>query len=86
MFTSPLIIFSTHWCPDCFRVKSFLKERGVPFQEINIEDDPDGEDVVIRVNNGKRKVPTLKIGERYLACSPFRAQKLVEELGIPLNA
>lgn len=85
MPTAPLILYSTHWCPDCFRVKSFLKQRGVPFQEINIEDDPDGEDVVIRANNGKRKVPTLKIGGRYLACSPFRAQKLAEELGIPLN-
>jgi len=82
---SPLIIYSTHWCPDCFRVKSFLKERGVSFQEIDIEDDPDSEDLVIRVNGGKRRVPTLKIGDRYFACSPFRAQKLADELGIALN-
>ena len=81
----PVVIYGTHWCPDCFRAKSFLKERGVPFEEINIENDPQGEDLVIRVNEGKRKVPTLKFGERYFACSPFRAQKLADELGIPLN-
>ncbi|HVM75457.1 MAG TPA: glutaredoxin family protein [Candidatus Saccharimonadales bacterium] len=81
----PVVIYGTPWCPDCFRVKRFLKERGVRFEEIDIENDPDGEDLVIRVNEGKRKVPTLKIGERYLACSPFRAEKLADELGIPLN-
>jgi len=66
-------------------VKSFLRERGVAFEEIDIERDPDGEDLVIRVNDGKRRVPTLRLGERYVACSPFRAQKLADELGIPLN-
>ena len=81
----PLTIYSTHWCPDCFRVKNFLKERGVAFHEIDIEDDPDSEDLVIRVNDGRRTVPTLKVGDRYFACSPFRAQKLADELGIPLN-
>ena len=82
---TPVIIYSTRWCADCFRVKTFLRERGVPFEEIDIESDPDAEDVVLRVNEGRRKVPTLKLGERYFACSPFRAQKLAEELGIPLN-
>jgi len=66
-------------------VKTFLRERGVSFEEIDIEDDPDSEDLVIRVNDGKRRVPTLKVGDRYFACSPFRAQKLADELGIPLN-
>ena len=82
---APLIVYGTHWCADCFRVKTFLKERGVTFEEVDIEDDPASEDLVIRVNDGKRRVPTLKVGERYFACSPFRAQKLADELGLPLN-
>ena len=81
----PIIIYGTLWCPDCVRVKTYLKQRGVAFEEINIEHDPHGEDLVVRVNNGKRKVPTLKIGDHYLACSPFRTQKVADELGIPLN-
>jgi len=79
-------IYSTGWCPDCRRVKNFLKERGVEFREVNIEEDMDGEDLVIRVNHGKRKVPTLKVGERYFACSPFSAQRLANELNLPLNS
>ena len=80
-----ITIYSTNWCPDCRRAKDFLKRRGLEFEEINIEDDPDSEDIVIAANNGKRKVPTIKVGDRFFACSPFNAALLAEELNIPLN-
>jgi mycoredoxin len=73
------------WCPDCWRTKSFLKARGIPYHEVNIEEDEAAEDLVLRANHGKRKVPTLEVGGRYFACSPFDAAQLAEELGIPLN-
>ena len=82
----PITIYSAGWCPDCRRVKSFLKERGVEFHEVDIDEDGESEELVLRVNSGKRKVPTLKVGERYFACSPFNAQKLADELRIPLNS
>jgi mycoredoxin len=81
----PVTIYSTMWCPDCRRVKHFLKERGVEFQEVNIEEDPAAEEIVLRENNGRRRVPTLKVGDRYFSCSPFSAHKLATELNIPLN-
>ncbi|HEV3420671.1 MAG TPA: glutaredoxin domain-containing protein [Candidatus Acidoferrum sp.] len=82
----PITIYSAGWCPDCRRVKNFLKERGVEFREVDIDTDEESEALVLSVNNGKRKVPTLKVGERYFACSPFNAQKLADELRIPLNS
>lgn len=82
----PITVYSTVWCPDCRRAKTFLKERGVAFGEVNIQDDPEGEEIVVRANNGNRRVPTLKVGERYFACSPFSAQQLAGELQIPLNS
>jgi glutaredoxin len=57
----------------------------VEFVEVNIEDDREAEGLVLRVNNGRRKVPTLQIGDRYFACSPFNAQQLAMELKVPLN-
>ena len=78
-------MYTTHWCPDCRRVKSFLKQRGVEYREVNIEEDPSAESIVIRANRGKRKVPTLKVGERYFACSPFNPAQLAIELNVPLN-
>jgi glutaredoxin len=81
----PITMYSTAWCPDCRRAKTFLKERGVEFREVNIEEDPAGEEIVIKANEGKRVVPTLEVGGRYFACSPFDPDQLAEELNIPLN-
>ena len=81
----PITIYTSAWCPDCWRTKSFLKERGVPYREVRIEQDESAEKMVIRVNDGKRKVPTLEVGGRFFACSPFNARQLSQELGIPLN-
>src|SRR5256885_11099056 len=51
----------SHWCPDCRRVKHFLKQRGVTYREVNIEEDPSAEAIVLKANQGKRRVPTLKV-------------------------
>jgi mycoredoxin len=80
-----ITMYTTSWCGDCYRAKSFMKERGVEFREVNIENDPDAAALVIRANNGKRKVPTLEVAGRYFSCSPFNAQQLATELNIPLN-
>jgi mycoredoxin len=78
-------MYTTTWCPDCVRAKRFMKERGVAYREVNIEDDESAEAIVMKANKGKRKVPTLKVGERYFACSPFNATQLAAELNVPLN-
>jgi glutaredoxin len=78
-------IYSTEFCSDCRRAKTFLKERGVQFREVNIEEATDGEQIVMKANQGKRVVPTFEVGGRFFACSPFNAQQVADELGIPLN-
>ena len=81
----PITIDSIWWRPDGRRANAFLKGRGVEFQEVNIEEDLEGREIVLRENKGRRKVPTLKEGERYFACSPFPAYQLAAEVKIPLN-
>ena len=80
-----IVMYSAPGCPDCWRAKFFLKERGVQFEEVNVEEDAASEEIVIRANRGKRRLPTLRVGDRYFACSPFDALQLAEELNIPLN-
>jgi glutaredoxin len=80
-----LTMYTTAWCPDCRRAKTFWKERRVEFREVDIEKDPSAEEVVIKANHGRRRVPTMEIGGRYFACSPFDAEQLAEDLKIPLN-
>jgi glutaredoxin len=80
-----LTMYTTAGCLDCRRAKSFLHERGVEFHEVDIEKDPSAEEIVVKANEGKRKVPTLELAGRYFACSPFDAEQLAEDLKIPLN-
>ncbi len=84
-YMSAIRLYTTAWCPDCRYAKQFLRERGVAFEEVNVDEDPDAEDLILRVNDGRRKVPTIQVGDRYFACSPFDPEQLVAELGIPLN-
>jgi glutaredoxin len=78
-------MYTTSYCPDCRRAKSFMKERGIQFREINIEEDDAAEDVVKAANHGKRKVPTFEVDGHYFACSPFDASELASKLDVPLN-
>lgn len=80
-----ITMYTTSWCPDCRYAKAFLRERGVAFREVNIEQEEAAEEIVLKANDGLRKVPTLEVGGRYFACSPFDSEQLAEELNIPLN-
>jgi mycoredoxin len=85
MSNPQITMYTTSWCSDCRHAKQFLKERGVEFREVNIDESPDAEDVVLRVNDDLRKVPTFEVGGRYFSCSPFDPYLLSVELNIPLN-
>jgi mycoredoxin len=85
MSNPSITVYTTTYCGDCRRAKQFLKERGVEFREINIDESPEAVDLVMSVNDHQRKVPTFEVGGRYFSCSPFDPYKLSEELKIPLN-
>jgi len=82
---SDITVYSTSWCCDCRRAKSFLRERGISYREVNIDDDAAAEAIVLQINDGKRKVPMIGIEGRYFSLSPFDPYKFAEELKIPLN-
>jgi glutaredoxin len=82
---SEIVLYGAQWCGDCRRAKLFLRERNVPFREVDVDTDPDAEDLVMCVNNGCRKIPTFAVDGRYFSCSPFDPYKLATELNIPLN-
>jgi mycoredoxin len=85
--TAPAItMYSTPYCGDCRRAKLFLQERGVAFREVNIDQSAEAEALVLRVNGGRRSVPTFEVEGRYFSASPFNPYQLAEELKIPLNA
>ena len=36
-----VVIYTTHYCPYCFRAKSLLLSKNVVFEEIDVTDDPE---------------------------------------------
>ena len=40
-----ITMYCTSWCSDCRRAKQFLKDRGVNFVEVNIDEEPDAEEL-----------------------------------------
>ena len=54
-----LTLYGTHWCPDCRRSKQFLGEQQIPYRWIDLEENPESEQLVIEMNQGKRLIPTL---------------------------
>jgi glutaredoxin-like YruB-family protein len=62
---SKVQVFSTSTCSWCRRAKRYLKERGVPFKEINVERDADAAREIVR-KTGQTGVPVIKIGSRWI--------------------
>ena len=81
-----ITLYTARWCRDCRRTEQFLSERGIPYRAVNVDEDAEASELIIRVNNGKRKIPTIEVAGRYFHCSPFDPYKLSKELNIPLNS
>lgn len=75
MQNHPLTMYTTRWCGDCQRAKTFLQKFAIPFVEVDIEQDPEAAEYVQRVNDGRRSVPTLVLGGRATSLSGFTREK-----------
>jgi glutaredoxin 3 len=59
----PVTVYSTTWCPWCDRAKALLDARGIPYDSINIDDDPDFRRTLVDLTGGYT-VPQIVIGEQ----------------------
>ncbi len=67
-------MFSTTWCGYCTRLKTSLDREGIPYAEIDVEQDPDAADLVVKVNRGNRTVPTVVFPDGSTATNPSLAE------------
>ncbi|CAM2789793.1 mycoredoxin [Skermania piniformis] len=67
-------MYSTTWCGYCRRLKTQLREAGIAYTEIDIEQDPAAAEFVGRVNGGNHVVPTLKFPDGSTATNPSLAE------------
>ena len=55
-------IYSTNWCPYCANTKRFLDEKGIKYEEINIEAEGMSREDLEKITGG-RTVPQIVIDE-----------------------
>jgi len=75
-----IVMYAVEWCGDCIAARFFFEERGIPYEEIDIERTPHAADIVIRLNNGMRKVPTLNVEGTIISGDKFNAVRFENDL------
>jgi thioredoxin reductase (NADPH) len=85
MSTPTITLYGAHWCPDCRRSKQFLGEHQIPYNWVDIEEDPAAERFVIEKNDGKRIIPTIVFEDDSFLVEPSNAE-LAAKLGLKTSA
>jgi glutaredoxin 3 len=81
-------MYTTAWCPYCARARNLLQKKGVPFTDIDIEDEPARRSEMVRRAHGRTSVPQIFIDGEHIGGSDElaaldRAGGLDPKLGLP---
>ena len=79
--TQPVLrMYCRSWCGDCRRARAWLDERGIPYVEIDVEEDPAAHEQAASYNDGRLHTPTFECGTEI--CVDFQPTRLCDMLGI----
>lgn len=62
----PVKVYTRTTCGPCRTLKHWLKTKNIPYEEINVDDDPKMVDEVIKLS-GLQMVPLLVVGDRVIS-------------------
>lgn len=78
---SGLIVYCRSWCGDCRRAKTWLDEQGIPYIEVDVDDDLEARARAEGFNEGRLHTPTFEHeGE---SCVDFQPDRIREMLNLP---
>jgi thioredoxin reductase (NADPH) len=80
-----LRVYGAPWCPDCRTSKQFLGEQRIPYDWIDIDQDPEAARYVRKKNDGKQIIPTIVFSDGSFLAEPSNAE-LAQKLGLQLRA
>ncbi len=63
-------MYTTTWCGYCRRLKDGLDRAGIPYAEVDIEQEDGAADIVMQVNGGNQTVPTLVFADGSALTNP----------------
>ena len=68
-----IVMYSTSWCPYCARARALLQHKGVQFEDIDIEAQPQRRQEM-QDRSGRRTVPQIFIGNHHVGgCDDLHA-------------
>ncbi len=80
-----LKVYSTNWCPDCYRAISFLEEFNLPYSKVDIEEHPE-EAQVLEEKTGKRAIPYFVLDgdwiKPYIPGRGFKREEMRKLFGV----
>ena len=61
-----IIIYSRSTCPFCIQAKNLLQAKNFSYQEIDIEQNPEKREEMIKKANGKSSVPQIFVDDKLI--------------------
>lgn len=61
-----IVMYSTAWCGYCQRARNLLERKGLVVREIKVDEDMREREAMLQKTGGRRTVPQIFIGERYV--------------------
>lgn len=62
----PVILYSSMFCPYCHRAKALLRQKGVAYEEIDVDTTPGARAEMIQRSNGGYTVPQIFINATHV--------------------
>ena len=81
MEQSGITVYGANWCGDCRRAKKFMDDKGVGYQWVDVENDPAAIELVLKLNGGKRIIPTIVFEDGSILIEPTNSE-LAVKLGV----
>lgn len=63
---SEVEIYTTRWCPFCIRAKMLLEQKGVSYQEIAVDQQPELRAQMMAKSGGNHTVPQIFIDQQHI--------------------
>lgn len=78
---SGIVLYGAEWCGDCRRARTFLAANDIDYRYVDLAEEPDQFEEVIRRNNGLRSIPVIVFSDGSHLSEPTNDQLKVK-LGI----
>jgi glutaredoxin 3 len=85
MSTPKIQMYAADWCPYCSRARRLLQEKGVPFEEIDVDANPEARAQMI-ARSGRYTVPQIFIDDVHIGgCDDLLARDAAGTLDPLIN-